>query len=251
MRQHRAIGPRFGAPGVHGERPVEHLAGQSVILGVNRVIGQQQQGGHVAGIVTESGLQGLEHQRTGAWRVGPRQTEVRVRIGGEFLERFAEDFGGQRVILLVEGQLAAGQVGLPKIRVGLFRLVEKVFQDQLRLGPHAQRRLAQRDQIRRVAIHSSTGPAAVVDLVQQCPRPVGVAVSRQDVAAEQQHADARAVTAQRVGERGLRLGIATGCQERLHEQQGPFFIALPVADGLFREADALRVIAAQEQFSGL
>ena len=46
MSQHRAIGPRFRLPGIHGKRLVEHLPGGGVLLGIDRVIGQQQQGRH-------------------------------------------------------------------------------------------------------------------------------------------------------------------------------------------------------------
>ena len=57
MGQHGPIRPGFRPPGVHGKRLAEHLAGGGILLGIDRVVGQQQQGGHVPGVVTQDGLQ--------------------------------------------------------------------------------------------------------------------------------------------------------------------------------------------------
>ena len=155
MRQHRPIGPRFGPPGIHGQGLVEQLGCGFVVLRVNRVIGQQQQGRHVAGIVTQGGLERFKHQRTGAGRIGPCQPKVNIGILGKLFQRVAKYLRRQPIILLVQGQFAAGQPGLAQIRVGLFGLVEKILQHQLGLGAQAERGLAQRDQVGGIAIEPS------------------------------------------------------------------------------------------------
>ena len=135
-----------------------------------------------------------------------------VRVVGKFFQRFAENLHRQTIILLVEGQIAAGQVSLAQVRVGFFGLVEEIFQDQFRLRAQPQRRPTERNQVRGVPIHPFVRAAQLVDFLQQLARLVRVAVGIEDVATQQSQTDTRTVARQRVAQHGLRLGITAGGQ---------------------------------------
>ena len=147
-----------------------------------------------------------------------------------------KDFRGQSKVLLVQRQVATGQISLPQIRVGPFRLVEKILQHQLGFRAQPQRRLAQRDQVRGVAIQPSAPTAPLVDFLQEGPRPIRVPVGGRDFATEQEQADTGPITRQGVGQRGLRLGVSSRGQQRLRQQRGPFLLAPPVTAGFLAEA---------------
>jgi hypothetical protein len=73
MRQHRAIRPGLGLPGIHLERARQELVGLRVLLGVHRMIHQQQHAWDVIRILLEDLAQQLQHPAAGVGLIGARQ----------------------------------------------------------------------------------------------------------------------------------------------------------------------------------
>ena len=139
--------------GVDGDYIVEEFSGLRVILGIDRVVREQEQTGNVVRV----GLQRRRHRRHHRFPVaifvGEGPASVKVRVFRQLLQALLEGAGGQGEIMLLQRELTAGEVDVTQLRIDLLRRRVYPIEDILRIGAEQQRRPAKDDEIRREAVH--------------------------------------------------------------------------------------------------
>ena len=143
MRNHGAISPSLRMIAIDLQHFVQRLFRQAIFLGIDGVIGKQQQRGNVPGVGLQSPLQ----QRRRLFRLAiaqrNRQAEQKIRVFPKAVQTFLKRSAGHRKILFVQCQISRRQNGLPHRRIRLPSGIEKELKHPARLLPKNQRRLAQ------------------------------------------------------------------------------------------------------------
>ena len=250
VREHGAIGPRVGLPRVHRGDLVEAFGRAVIILGVDAVVGDEQEAGDVPWIGLERGLEGIAHDLAFAGGVGLGQPEEQVGVLGMFPDPFVEGFGREVEVMLLQREIAAREVDIAQVRIGLLGGGVDLVEDHLGVGPEQQRRAAEGDHAGGIAQTAASRGDGFLDVVEHRGSAAGVAGGEERLAGEPAQADAAGVLRQRVGHRGAGLGIAAGRQQRASEQQRPFLVALAVLQRLGRDLDHLGVLSLEQEVTG-
>ena len=250
VREHRPIGPSVGLPGVHGGDLVEASGRAVVVLGVDAVVGDEQEAGDVPGIGLESGFERIAHDLAFAGGVGLGQSEEQVGVFGMFPDPFVESLGREVEVVLLQREIPARQIDVAQVGIGLLGGGVDLVEDHLGVGPEQQRRAAEGDHARRVAQAAAPRGDGFLDVVEHRGGAAGVAGGEEGLTGEPAQADAVGVLRQGVGHRGAGLGIAAGRQQRAAEQQRPFLVALAILQGLGRDLDHFGVFSLEQEAAG-
>jgi len=247
VREHRAIGPRVRMPRVDRLDVVQQLCGPRVVLGVDPVVGQQQQARHVLPIDAQRGFQRLHQHGALAVDVGAGHAEMEVRVVGMFLQAFREGPAREVGVVFVEGELAAGEIGLGPRRVGLARRFENLVEDHLGIGPEAKRGTGEDDEAAGIAKATALARDDAADLVEVFAGAFGVAAGQAGLAPEPTQAKAARIAPDGIGEGCPRVGISPHGEEALAQHEGPFLGAGIGCHRLGGGVDGFGVIARAQQ----
>ena len=127
------------------ERLRDGFLGGLVFLAIDQVIRQQEMARRVVGVARHRGFERKNHQPPIAGRIRLGEAEMEIRIVRKLLQALVETLRCEIVIVLVERELAAGEVRLAIGRIATLGEVEELFQNAARIHAEDERRLAHRD----------------------------------------------------------------------------------------------------------
>ena len=184
-------------------------------------------------------------------REGTGQQVVEPRVLGGGLRGLAERLRREGVVLLVQGQLGRGEVGVDEVGLLLDGDVVELVEHLLGVGAAEEEVPPEADPAFRRGVPRGGRPDSGLDRVEG-RRGVGIAaVVAVDVAAEQEQSDAPGEPAEAILERGERGGVQALGQVGLDLQEMPALDPGAVADFLGGQAGGVVVAADPEGFFGL
>ncbi len=244
-------GPCVGVGGIDLGDGVEVALGLGIVLGVDLVIDEEEEAGDVAFVDAEGVLEGLDQGGAVAVEVGACEAVVEVGVVGLAPDAFLEGHGGEGGVVLVEGDVAAGEVQFREGGVGLAEGLEYFLDDDLGIRAEDDGGLGEGDARTGVAEVGGLGVDEEADVVEEGCCGEGVAGGECGMVAEPTDGEAAAREGCGVGEEVAGGGVLAGGEEGLGVEDCPVFGPAALLDGLHGGLDDVGVFSEAKGGAGV